>query len=187
MVNKMKKKDILALSTVLIIVAVLLVVVFFIVKGLLGNTSIKNNVTSVEETQSLKCESDEVKYALLDGEIGDKGSIKINAVFNDDKLSVVSLEYKMYFDDRKSVDQDEARTRVIMNRRFADDGLPADALGVNYTRLDDAMQLNLYAKVNELNSSTVRYFMLEDAGGHYSYNSVKKVYADLGLKCVAEK
>lgn len=187
MAKSMKKKDILGISIALLFVAVLLIIIILIINSLLGNTTITNNVTTVEKTQSLECEADDFEYPLMSEETGDKSSIKINAVFDNDKLSTTSLEYKMYFDSKERIERSEVRTRIIMNDHFSEDGLPADTLGVNYTRLEDAMQLSLYSKVKELNSITAKYFLLEDASGHYSYDSVKKVYTDLGLKCVAKK
>lgn len=185
--RRLKKRDVLGIAVSLFAVAFLLLIAFFVVKNINGNTTITNSAGEINESQSISCESDKVKYPLLEKQTGEKFKTKIDAVFNDNKLTNVSLTYKMNFDDQEMIDKKETEIRIVMNRSFADDNLSADTFNSNYAKLNDAVQYSMNATKKELSSTTAKYFMLENAAGKYSQDSLTKVYSELGLKCIVKK
>ena len=72
-----------------------------------------------------------------------------------------------------------------MNLSFYDDGMEADDLEAKYSFLGNSLQMTLYAKKDDLNQKSLRYFMLLNIYNVDSLTKEKmaKTYNEKGLDC----
>lgn len=181
--GKKKKTSVYAtIALVLIVVAVILTMLF----SLNGETVYTSSDGDAEVVYSLACESDKVVYPFSAKDGAERRNLKIKAIFENDKLRTISLVYKVYSDDDSEIQRIGVDNRVVVNQFFAEDNLPADALGVTFSSLNDSAQISFYANANEVNSSSARYFLLDGMNGAYKRNAVARRYNEKGLDCVTK-
>ena len=162
--------------------AILLLTIATIVFLTEGKSTIINQENIVENSKALTCEKSDVQYPLLTEDIG-KGTLKINFVFKNDRLSIVSLVYKVHYDDVSQIERNEVKTRIQMTENFSKDGLGSEALGVVFSALENALQLSLYANANEINGVTAKYFLLDDLNDLYKQKTMRDFYTEKGFDC----
>lgn len=173
----------LMLIGLLLIVVSVVSLVWFLIQG---QTTVTGGWPEVETTQSLVCENDNKTYPFFEYDESIKKNIKINAIFNDDKLSSIALRYILYYDTKTKITDSENINHTAMSQSFAESGLEFDALGSDYSKGSDLLQFGLYANAEKINNISAKYFMLSelDRAGEYTQSMVKRDYQNKGFKCV---
>ena len=182
--NKRKKTNWLATIGISLF---LMMGVFFAWSLSVGETVISNSGGVVESFHTLACESEKVSYPFFTYDNASGRVLRVNAIFKNDKLSEVSLNYKLNYNDAKEIERSEANNHIAMNNAFKEDGLSVDSFRANYSRLSDGLQLSLYADVKDLNSVREKYFLLDGLNGNYGIDGVKKQINKKGLDCIEKK
>lgn len=167
-----------------LVVFVVLMAIVIMVSTMQDQVDYTNDGGMVETTRSISCESEENVYPFFRNDGAKSRNMKIKAVFSDDKLDKVSLIYRLKYDGEKTIEQMATKYDIVMNEAFDEDGLGGDALGASYSRLEDAVQMNLYAEANLINGITAKYFLLEGLSGHYSIDSLAENYNKMGFSCI---
>lgn len=181
--NRGNQKWVYALMGIICMVVTLVLVALFLMQG---NKKVTNTGGDVMATESMTCSSDEVIYPVFTYDNSKKKSLKVNIVLNDNKLDTISLIAKLYYDDAKEIEQSSAENHAAMNRSFYADSMSADSFEANYSYLEDAMQMTLYAKAKELNGMNAKYFLIETISG-YTKEALKNNYNKQGLSCLIKE
>lgn len=149
-----------------------------------GETKVSGKWNDAETVSALSCEANGVEFNYLSYEGMDSMSAKINASFNSDELSTISLIHKINYPDDAKAKASATVTHATMNKNFGKDRLGADALNARYSAQGTTMQMNLYATRSELNTANIKYFLLDESNGNnFAYDVMKKRYTSLGFVC----
>ena len=185
--KRQKKKGNLGLWVGLMFFVLLLVAVVLILWFLMrGQTTTTGDWQEDERAEFLNCEAEGVSYPIFAYDGSDRKILKINAVFNNDKLSTISLDYKLYYSGPNEVSASEARNHAAMNLSSQEAGLGPDIFNAHYTQFSDALEMILYAKASEITNVSSRYLMLDWIGNNkYTKVDVQENYTSKGLNCVA--
>lgn len=179
-----KKKDkkwiLILLGIICIVIAFVLLIIFL----LQGNTKTISEGGSIEPTEAITCTSDEVIYPFFKSNDAKSRSMKINAIFDNDKLDIITLTYKLEYDDAKQAEQSSAENHASLNTQFAEDSLGADALDTHFSLLKNAMQLSLHADAKEVTGITSKYFLIDNSSGNHKKDSLTKMFNSKGLDCI---
>lgn len=182
--SRKNKKWVLILIGSLLIVASIVSIIIFLLQG---KTMSRYGGSNIENTQSVSCYSDMADYPFYNASDSGRHSIKINAILDNDRLSVVSLVYKIYFDNAKVIEQNNTHLRAAMNKAFANDGLGANAFDAAYSSLADSVQMTLYAERQQLNGNTSSYFLLDGANVNFAKENIIAIYNSKGLNCTVDE
>ena len=168
-------------SLVLIFVAIIAIIILL----LNGETKITGEFEGQKNTEALICEGEETAYPIFKYDNANSKSLKINAVFEDEKLTSISLIYKLDYDTEEEMKKSESVNHVAMSDNFADDGMEFDDLNSKYSFLDNSLQFSLYGRGDELNQKSLRYFMLLNIYDKDKLTKEKaaKTYNEKGLDC----
>lgn len=181
--NKTKKRIgsevFVAAGMFLVIVAVVLLLAFF----LRGQTTVSGENPDVKSTISLNCVSDDYKYDFFPYDNSDNKNLKIDIIFENEKVSSASLVYMLYYQDVESITESDAENHASMNINFSKDGLEADALNANFSKLSDGLKMSLYANIEDINDVTSKYFLLDYFDKGYTIKNIQRVYESKGLIC----
>lgn len=181
--KKKKKGDwLIPTGLILIFVAIIAAILFF----LNGQTTITGEFEGQKSLETLVCKSERTTYPIFAFDESDSKSLKINAVFENENLSSISLLYKLNYDDKDALSFSEARNHAEMNEKFNIDGMNPDSLSAKYGIMNDGMQFSIYAKDNDVNEKTLKYFMLNNITevNQLTKEKMSKVYNSAGLDCV---
>lgn len=163
----------------LVIVAVVLLLAFF----LRGQTTVSGENPDVKSTISLNCVSNDYKYDFFPYDNSDNKNLKIDIIFENEKVSSASLVYMLYYQDVESITESDAENHASMNINFSKDGLEADALNANFSKLSDGLKMSLYANIEDINDVTSKYFLLDYFDNGYTIKNIQRVYESKGLIC----
>ena len=181
--NKTKKRIgsevFVAIGMFLVIVAVVLLLAFF----LRGQTTVSGENPDVKSTISLNCVSDDYKYDFFPYDNSDNKNLKIDIIFENEKVSSASLVYMLYYQDVESITESDAENHASMNINFSKDGLEADALNANFSKLSDGLKMSLYANIEDINDVTSKYFLLDYFDKGYTIKNIQRIYESKGLIC----
>lgn len=181
--NKTKKhigsEVFVAIGMFLVIVAVVLLLAFF----LRGQTTVSGENPDVKSTISLNCVSDDYKYDFFPYDNSDNKNLKIDIIFENEKVSSASLVYMLYYQNAENITESDAENHASMNINFSKDGLEADALNANFSKLSDGLKMSLYANIEDINDVTSKYFLLDYFDKGYTIKNIQRVYESKGLVC----
>ena len=181
--NKTKKRIgsevFVAIGMFLVIVAVVLLLAFF----LRGQTTVSGENPDVKSTISLNCVSDDYKYDFFPYDNSDNKNLKIDIIFENEKVSSASLVYMLYYQNAENITESDAENHASMNINFSKDGLEADALNANFSKLSDGLKMSLYANIEDINDVTSKYFLLDYFDKGYTIKNIQRVYESKGLIC----
>lgn len=171
----------LYIGIALICLAIVLIIVF----ALKGETKVSGNYPSPEKSSSLHCEAVGYSYPFFIYDNSRKRTIDINAIFEDNKLSMISLAYTLTYDDADKIKESEAINHAEMNKRFAEDELGHDLFESTYGVLSDGVKYTISAKPDDIkDEKAAKYFLLDGSSkGSYTMDSMEKTYRQKGLKC----
>ena len=180
--NETKKKfssvPMLICGIVLVIVAVVLIV-WFLLKG---EQKVSGGYPDPVSSVALSCESSSTEYPLFKYENVIQKKMKIDAVFNDNKLSSISLKHELTYNNDNNATAGETINHSAMNISFTNAGMSIDTLKSNYSVIDNVFMMTLYGRDSDVTDATKKYLMIDGAIG--DIDSLSRQYAALGLKCV---
>lgn len=170
------------ISPVLIFVALLAILLFF----LNGETTMTGEFEGQKNPETLFCESNETAYSIFAFDESDSKSLKVNAVFEDEKLNSISLIYKLNYSDKDTLSFSEARNHAEVNEHFKADGMNPDSLSAKYGIMSDGMQFSIYAKDDDISNTTLKYFMIinNTSTDQLTKEKLSKLYNKVGLNCI---
>lgn len=181
--NKTKKRIgsevFVAAGMFLVIVAVVLLLAFF----LRGQTTVSGENPDVKSTISLNCVSDDYRYDFSPYDNSDNKNLKIDIIFENEKVSSASLVYMLYYQNAENITESDAENHASMNINFSKDGLEADALNANFSKLSDGLKMSLYANIEDINDVTSKYFLLDYFDKGYTIKNIQRIYESKGLIC----
>lgn len=152
-----------------------------------GEIVITNSRGDVERAHMLSCESEMVSYPFFTYDKAEGRLLKIDAIFENDKLARISLYYKLDYNDASQIQESEVNNHIAMNNAFKEDGLVVDSFGANYSKFFDGLQLSLYAESKDLNGVKEKYFLLDGLSGNYWLDEVKQQMNKMGFDCIEKK
>ena len=168
--KRVKSRGWLMLASVILI---FVAIVIFLIAALNGKTVVTGEFDGNKVTETLVCESERVNYPFFKYDNSNSKSLKINAIFEDEKIGSISLFYKLNYSNEEMAKKSESVNHAAMSESFASDGMKFDDLNSKYSFLDNSLQMSLYAKNSELNEKSLRYFMLYNI---YEVGNLTKVH-----------
>ena len=186
MKEKQKQSNNLALAGLaLIVVAIVLLILFFVN----GQTSVTGEYPDPETTISTTCTSGTINYPFFSLNEAVKKELNIKIVSSGDKISTVSLAYRLYYNSEEAIINSRDVNHFAVNKAFEMVNMEADSLGATYSKLTDNFRFNLFAQAVKLNDTTKKFFLLDDVEDKdgFSYEEAKKAYIKLGFECVTDE
>ena len=177
--TKRSKTALPTVGILLVIVATVLIIIFF----LIGQIVVSGDFPTPIATESITCESNSLAYPFFTYDNSSSGSTKINAIFQNDKLSSISLIYTLTYPDNSTAEKSRTENHAAMNISFQENQLPADALGATYSVNKNTFQLSLYVASNEFTSKSQKYFLLDNLNIN-NRKTIKTIYEQKGFKCL---
>lgn len=180
--SKKNKRATSIMITVTILAAVIIILLIFLMQG---STTTTGNYPDNVSNKSLTCTTENIDYPFFTYDNAIKKTTEINILFSKDKLKSIALIYSLYYNDSRNIIGSEAHNHAAMNESFGANSLNADAYNAQYAKLEDRMQMNLYATSNQVNSLALKYFLI-DASDDYIPSTIanyKTIYESNGMKC----
>lgn len=141
-----------------VIAATMAVLVYF----MHGSTSIKSTSPEPIHNTTLICTSDQNDYPFFTFDRSLEKKTTVAMVFENEKISSVSLKYIMHYDDNQTATKSSDENRVAMHKSFGQSGLAPDALNISYLVQSDDFITTLYTEKNNLNTNAEKYFLIND-------------------------
>lgn len=174
-------------ATSIMIIATILAAIIIVLLTLLlsGKTTTTGNYPDNENNKSLTCVSNDINYPIFTYDNSTKKEAKINILFSKDSIRSIALTYSLYYGDATSIIASEAHNHAAMNISFGANNLGTDALNAKYAKLENRMQMNLYATNSEINNVALRYFLIniDNDPTPDTVSSYKAIYEDEGMNC----
>lgn len=178
--KKKRKVDIRDLFGVILVLVAIVLLIVFLIKG---QTTVTGGFPENESVVSLTCGSTTIKYPLfVENSKPTKTLLEIKVISNKDKIDTIGLNYQLYYNTEEAIRESRDWNHFEMNKSFDEAGLEPDALGAMYSKLDDNFKFSLFAKADELNEKTAKYFMLDEKSD-FKYNTAMKAYKAKGFIC----
>ena len=158
--------------------------VFLIIFLTTGNTTTSGKYPDPKTTQTISCSSSSLIYPFFTYDHSKKKNLTINATFDEDSLSSISLLQKLFYDDAAQIKTSNSENHAAMNLKTQAEGLGPDAFDAHYSELSDGVETTLYAKANNIDQKTEKYFLLDGlAQDDYKIQKVLARYQNIGLNC----
>ena len=149
-----------------------------------GETIVTGSYGGTKLIKHLTCESYTTSYPLFNYDGSDSKSIRINASFEDDRLSSISLIYKLGYSNTEEIDKSEATNHAALNMSYQNDGLASDSYSAKYSKFKDGIQLSLYVTSDDIDNKALKYFILDGLTSvAYNREEIERIYIGKGLKC----
>ena len=164
------------------IICFIVVSVTTIMLLLQGNTTISGG-GEVLTPESLTCKAEGLWYPFFSYDNSNNKSIKLNILLDDKgKLNTISLEYRLKYDSSELIDKSKAANHAALNLSFGNNSLSPDSFEARFSNMGDVMQLDMYAKVGEINGVTAQYFLINGTND-LKRDTLTKNYNNQGLNC----
>ena len=184
MKQKSKNKSLirwgLPLSFVLMIIAVILLLIFF----MQGETKIVGNYPENITSELLTCVKQNNNYPFFKYRNSNSEETKISAVFANKKIDSISLIHTIDYSNHQDAETSKASNMASMNKSFGQEFGPG-AFNARYIVNGNSMQMNLYAKSNEIRGSALKYFLAESYPATMS--DYEQNYLSQGFNCEKNK
>lgn len=147
-----------------------------------GNTTTTGTYPQNKVSQSISCITNNLRYPFFKLDSSINNTIKINILFNNKKLTSISLTSTMNYTDSKKAKVESDSHHWDMNESFRNATLGPDALSARYMANETEIQMSLYAASDDLNESTYKYFLLDSSSNNYD-EYIKK-YTNQNFNCI---
>lgn len=175
--NKKMNKNWLLLVGVILVIGIVVLLLWFLMRGEIKTAG---DWPEDETTESLSCVVEKLTYKFFkSNNIID--NIRINVVFNNNKINSISLVTKTTYPDNDTTRAISDGHEGDMNLSFYDNGMDSYSLGATYSVDNNFAQISLYATSSELNDVSIQYFMLDTLPKNI--DEYKKAYANQGFTC----
>jgi len=182
----MKKSDYkwicLIFGFVFIVVALILAVLFL----MKGSKTFTDDGVDYSMVESITCSNEEMIYPFFKYDNAKTRTIKINMILENNKMDKISLIVNLYYDDVKQIEHSSVENHAAMEQYFYEDSMNASAFDINFSSLDDAVQMVLNARAKDLNGINAKYFLIESVAG-YTKETLIKNYNNQGFSCVIKE
>ena len=170
-----------------LIVTMLIICMTIIVILMRGETKTSGQNPADIDGRALTCESTAINYPIATYDNSVSKNLKIVTNFQNDKPDAISLVYELYYDNTQQITASEAVNHANMNTSFGKDGLEADAFDAHYSKMENSMKMNLYAKASEIKPIATKYFMIDAHDTDELPNTIQKYqhnYEKQGFTCI---
>lgn len=182
--NKIKKRNVMFFSGLFLALIAIVLVFLFIFNG---TTTFVSGGVDVENEISVSCTGNDYSYPFFTFDSSSGRDIKINALFDGEKLETIMLTYSMTYPNSSLAEESRNINHAAMNDAFRKDSLSSDYFDARYSLFDNTFQLTLYARKNMLNGITSKYFLLGETRGTLKKDTVTKALNNSGLDCVVQQ
>ena len=184
--NKPKKKSKKSLYISIAVVVVVLILVFVIWFFMKGEVKTTGNYPNDVTPESLSCKARNIDYEYFGNDkVTSSNNVQINAIFYNNKIDTISLVRKMTYLDADTAKIWSDAHEGNMNLSFYSNNMGSYSLGATYTIDNNVAQMSLYAKTDELNDTSIKYFMLDKLPKNM--DEYKKGYSEKGFTCEVVK
>lgn len=167
------------IGIVLIIASVILLIGF----GLKGQTRVNGNYPEDIKSTSLKCSSTTAIYPFFSYDNASSRSTTVNIIFGNNGPITFALTTELFYTNATDINGSYAHNHAAMNKAFSEDGLASDSFSARYTKSDEKMIMNLYAKRSDLNANSMKYFLAENLEPTSTINQFERNYEVQGFTC----
>lgn len=167
------------------IFVVIIAVVVFLVLRMQGTVSSGGAFPDAESVQSLTCTNDSAVLSLINTKNATSVSTKMIATFSKNKLDNISMNYSLKYSSKEDIKDSENINYAAINLSSQKEGLGPDIFNLRFNKLEDSLEIRMYAESEKIGAVSAKYLMLEQAAGSYSESSIKKNYTSQGFKCVS--
>lgn len=180
--RKAKKRNLMiVLGIVLVVIAVVLMLVFL----LSGKTTRTGGEVKVIKDETLSCTSETISYPYLRYDNSSKKKLTINAIFNKDELSKISLIEELYYDDKNMVVTSEAQNHVEIDNRTGKEGVNVNMLEPSYSVQDEKMVMTFFTEGTDFNGGVVKYYLADGLDNTSKKESFLRKYENKGFTCIS--
>lgn len=174
-----------AVLVVMGIVSIIVAVVLLFLFLMQGESKTTGEWFGAETTESLSCKASNLPYPVYETNNILNSTTQINATFNGGKLDSISLLRKANYANADIAKAENDILTAAMNTDFSENGMKAFALNATFSFSDEMTQMSLYANQADLNSRTMKYFMLDSFPA--KIDDYQEAYQSKGFKCEAIK
>ena len=180
--SKSLNKTILVIVGIALSIIAAILLLWFLLKG---ETKTTGEWTSTETTESLSCKANNLPYQVYETSNILNSTTQINATFNNDKISSISLIRKANYANTETAKVENDALIAAMNIDFGKNNMEAFALDATFNVNDNIAQMNLYTNQSDLNDKSAKYFILDDLPS--KIDDYQKAYQAKGFKCEITK
>ena len=108
---------------------------------------------------------------------------EIKIAFKNDYIATIMYTLDANYNYKKIAKEKEAKLYADYDHFMTDHGLNIEKLSTTFTSSDLKVKIKLYAEKENLNSMTVKLFLLDSANGEYSSKVLQKYYEEKGFTC----
>lgn len=178
---KTKKKSRKNWYILILLVGIILLVIFIIWLLTKGDVKTTGEYPNEFSPQSLECVKKDVAYEFFAKDNPSSAEVKINAIFANSKLDSISLTHRTAYNDADTAKKMSDAHEGNMNVSLQEKGMYPYSLGATYSQDKNVAQMLLYARANELNEATIKYFMLDSVPDNLT--GYKRGYIAQGFTC----
>lgn len=170
---------------ILLIVASVVLIIWFFLKG---EVTVTGSYPKPETSDSITCIGADIPYPYFRTDGVSKTIINVTGVFEDDKLSTISLIYSIYYSNPNDVNRNIAVNQANINLATQADGLGSNIFNIHFSEFSDHIDARFYAEAKDITARSSKYLMLNSALEHdtYSKSLVEKIYTKQGLDCIVK-
>lgn len=178
---KSKSNTIIIICAALVSIIAVVCIILFLTKG---STVVSGSYPENQKSVSLRCSADGFGYPFFRYDESNSKNTKIYVIFYENAVDSISINHTLYYDNIEESTGSEAQNHASMGIHFAEDGLGADPFSAHYSKQQDKMSMTLYAKAQELNNVSSKYFLIKDISVGSSIDEYMEMYKVQGFSCL---
>lgn len=179
----MKTKKIIGIILTTTILAACIVSVIILMQG---ETKTSGQNPANVEGKTLVCESTGISYPITTYDNSTNKDLRIILNSYNNKIDTIYLAYELFYNNSQQIVASEAINHADMNTSFGKNSLGADAFNAHYSKMENSMKMTLYAKADEINPITAKYFMINARDTEEIPNNIQEYqnnYEQQGFAC----
>lgn len=180
--NKKLNKSWWSLIAFIVVLILMIVVLWVLAKG---NTITIGDWSGEFNPESLTCNGKNIDYPFYTSDASTSNSIEIKALFEKDKIATISLILKANYENANNAKKYSDAHEGDINISYSKNSLKPYSFNATFTSYDKTNQMTLYAENNNLNNTTVKYFLLNNLPKNTT--EYEKAYVNAGFDCKVTK
>lgn len=175
----MKKNGIRTIASILLIISIV-AIIFYLAHG---HTTIVNSDQEEIKSVSLHCTSTNTIYPFFSYSNTNEHKISVSIIFDKNSPKSISLISVLYYNSSKLASASVSHNQAAMNTSFAKNGFEANAFSARYTNAESKMMMSIYATEDEINKSSLQYFLADGIDSESSVDQFEENYSLQGFNC----